>query len=112
MDSQTESSKSVEQALADMRGIPTRDQLLEMLRNNIVAVTFDKLNGDERTMPCTLQEQYLPKADKTDPLSQKKVREISDKVIAAWAIESDGFRSFRYDRVKRVEIVEKVDKSS
>ena len=55
-------------------------------------------------MPCTLYEGMLPPATKEDPLTQKKVREISDKVIAVWAIESKGFRSFRYDRVKSVKV--------
>jgi hypothetical protein len=57
-------------------------------------------------MPCTLIESFLPPAKKDDPLTQKKVREISDKVVAVWAIESKGFRSFRYDRVKSVEVME------
>jgi hypothetical protein len=38
-------------------------------------------------------------------MSKKKIREISDKVIAVWAIESNAFRSFRYDRVKKVQVI-------
>ena len=53
-------------------------------------------------MPCTLIENFLPPAKKDEPISQKKIREISDKVVAVWALESKGFRSFRYDRVKSV----------
>jgi len=37
------------------------------------------------------------------------VREISDKVCAVWAVESKGFRSFRYDRVTSIEIIAKED---
>ena len=104
MDSQTKSSK-VADTVATLKGIPTKEELIELLKNNIVQVTFTKLNGDERVMPCTLYEGMLPPAKKDDPISQKKVREISDKVIAVWAIESKGFRSFRYDRVKAVEVI-------
>ena len=103
MDSQTKSSK-VADTVAALKGIPTREELVELLKNNIVQVTFTKLNGDERVMPCTLYEGMLPPAKKDDPITQKKVREISDKVIAVWAIESKAFRSFRYDRVKAVEV--------
>ena len=34
---------------------------------------------------------------------------VSDKVCAAWAVESKGFRSFRYDRVSNVEVIAKDD---
>jgi len=93
------------ETLAALKGIPTKDELYQLLKNNIVEVTFTKLNGDERVMPCTLYEGMLPPAKKDDPITQKKVREVSDKVIPVWAIESKAFRSFRYDRVKSVKVI-------
>ena len=95
----------VENTVAALKGIPTKDELMEMLQKEIVEVTFLKLDGEERKMPCTLIPSFLPAATKEDPLTQKKVREISNKVVAVWAIESKGFRSFRYDRVKAVKII-------
>jgi hypothetical protein len=95
----------VSETIAQMKGIPTREELMEMLRKEVVEVTFLKLDGEERKMPCTLVPSMLPPATKEDPLTQKKVREISDKVIAVWAIESKGFRSFRYDRITKVEVL-------
>jgi len=95
--------------VADLKGIPTREELYNLLKNEIVEVTFTKLNGDERKMPCTLIESFLPPAKKDDAITQKKVREISDKVVAAWAVESNGFRSFRYDNVTAIEVVNKKD---
>lgn len=97
---------SVSETIASLKGIPTREELMEMLRKEVVEVTFLKLDGEERKMPCTLIESFLPPAKKDDPLTQKKVREISDKVVAAWAVESKGFRSFRYDRVKAVRVID------
>jgi hypothetical protein len=96
---------SVSETVATLKGIPTKEQLMEMLRKEVVEVTFLKLDGDERKMPCTLMPSFLPPATKEDPLTQKKVREISDKVVAVWAVESKGFRSFRYDRVTKVEVL-------
>ena len=107
-DSQTKSSKAAD-TVAALKGIPTREELYELLQKEVAVVTFTKLNGDERKMPCTLIENFLPPAKKDDPVSQKKVREISDKVIAAWAVESKAFRSFRYDRVTKVEVIDKDD---
>ena len=101
----TENQNLVQDTIAALKGIPTREELMDLLRKEIVEVTFLKLDGEERKMPCTLVESVLPPAAKDDPLTQKKVREISDKVIAVWAIESKGFRSFRYDRVTKVEVL-------
>jgi hypothetical protein len=105
MDSQTKSSQ-VADTVATLKGIPTKEDLYKLLQKEVVEVTFTKLNGDERKMPCTLIESFLPPAKKDDAITQKKVREISDKVIAVWALESKGFRSFRYDRVKNIEVMQ------
>jgi hypothetical protein len=105
MDSQTKSLK-VADTVATLKGIPTKEELYKLLQKEVVEVTFTKLNGDERKMPCTLIESFLPPAKKDDAITQKKVREISDKVIAVWALESKGFRSFRYDRVKNIEVMQ------
>jgi len=99
---ETAGTESLETKIAEMRGIPTKDELLTMLKQKVVEVTFTKLDGEERVMPCTLLESYLPPAKKNEPITQKKVREISDKVVVAWAVESKGFRSFRYDRIKNI----------
>ena len=100
---------NVQKTVAALKGIPTREQLMETLAKDVCVVTFKKLNGDERKMPCTLIPQFLPPAKKDDAITQKKVREISDKVCAVWAVEAKGFRSFRYDRVTNVEIIAKED---
>ena len=38
----------VKDVVADLKGIPTRDKLIELLRKEVVEVTFTKLDGDER----------------------------------------------------------------
>ena len=99
----------VEDTVAHLKGIPTKVELMETLQKEVAVVTFKKLNGDERVMPCTLIPQFLPPAKKDDAITQKKVREVSDKVCAVWEVEAKGFRSFRYDRVTNVEIIAKED---
>ena len=90
---------TVQETVANLKGIPTRDELIKLLQKEIVEVTFTKLNGDERIMPCTLVKSFFP-----DP--KKEATQKNDKVIAVWAIESKGFRSFRYDRVKSIKLLE------
>lgn len=98
---------TVSDAVASLKGIPTRQELTEMLSSQVVDVTFDKLSGDERTMKCTLMKEMLPAADREDKLSQTKIRNLDDKVFVVWAIDIDppAWRSFRYDRVKKVNAV-------
>lgn len=106
-DSQTESSK-VADTVAALKGIPTRQELLELLSHEIVDVTFKKLSGDERVMKCTLVPSMLPLAQRDDKLSQTKIRNLEDKVIVVWCvdIEEPAWRSFRYDRVTEVKVDE------
>lgn len=81
----------------------TRNEIVEMLRNGVYNVTFTKLDGEERTMPCTLMESMLPPAKANDSITQKKVRELNEEVVAVWCVDKSAFRSFRVDRVKKVE---------
>lgn len=97
----------VSDTIAALKGVPTRQQLLDLLATEVVNVTFDKLSGDERTMKCTLIPSMLPQAQRDDKLSQTKIRNLEDKVFVVWAIdiEPSAWRSFRYDRIKNVEVV-------
>lgn len=99
-------TNTVTDMVASLKGIPTRQELLDLLADEIVDVTFDKLSGDERTMKCTLIPEMLPPAQREDKLSQTKIRNLEDKVFVVWAIdiETPAWRSFRYDRVKKVEV--------
>jgi hypothetical protein len=105
MDSQTKSSQ-VAETIATLKGIPTKEDLKNLLEQNVVVVDFTKLNGDKRVMTCTLREDMKPRATKDDALSQKKVREVSDAVVSVWDVNAKGWRSFRYERINAVDIVD------
>lgn len=100
-------TNTVSDTVAALKGIPTREELLELLSKEVCNVTFDKLSGDERVMKCTMIPSMLPAAQRDDKLSQTKIRNLEDKVFVVWAIdiEPSAWRSFRYDRVKKVEVV-------
>ena len=100
------SSTKVQETVAALKGIPTREELVELLGKEICDITFKKLNGDERKMKCTLVPSMLPPANRDDKLSQSKIRNLEEKVFVVWAIdiEPSAWRSFRYDRVSAVEI--------
>ena len=108
MDSQTKSSQ-VAETVASLKGIPVREELKVLLEQNVLVVDFTKLNGDKRVMTCTLREDMKPKATKTDAMSQKKVREVSDAVVSVWDVNAKGWRSFRYERINAVDIVDEYE---
>jgi len=99
----------VSDTVASLKGIPTKADLKTQLEQNVLVVDFTKLNGDKRVMTCTLREDIKPAATKADPMSQKKVREVSDAVVSVWDVNAKGWRSFRYDRINSVNIVEEYE---
>ena len=76
-----------------------RDEILDALHKGDVIVEFTKVNGDYRKMICTLNESVVPKAEKEDPLSQKKVRAVNPEVCVVYDVNAKGWRSFRWDSV-------------
>ena len=99
-------TNKVEDTVASLKGIPTKADLKFQLEQNVLVVDFTKLNGDKRVMTCTLREDMKPAATKTDALSQKKVREVSDAVVSVWDVNAKGWRSFRYERINAVDVVD------
>lgn len=76
-------------------------ELKNILHKNIVTVTFEKLDGSERVMTCTLQEDFIPQDMKP---KGTVARTVNYDVISAYDIKSQGWRSFRLDKVKNIQI--------
>lgn len=69
-------------------------ELNELLKSNVVEITFTKVNGEKRVLKGTLQEKYLPTLKVVnDP------KPANPDVTVVWDVENDGFRSFRNDSV-------------
>jgi hypothetical protein len=75
-----------------------RDWLTRLMRERTVNLTFDKADGTERTMPCTLKESVLPPI--RDPARPVK---YSPDVCRVFDPDRQVWRSFRWDRLKRIE---------
>ena len=92
----------VANTVAEMKGIPTQEELLEQLRKDTLVVTFNKLDGDERIMTCTKSFDVIPEENK--PKTDKQPKEGN---VTVWDINAKGWRSFRYDRITKVESIKK-----
>lgn len=80
-----------------------KDQLRKMLQENRCEVTFTKLDGSERVMPCTLRESDLPARVEKEGGSRDR-RENPD-TISVWCLDKQEWRSFRVANVRKVEVV-------
>ena len=89
---------TVKDTVAEMKGIPTQEVLLEQLRKETLVVTFNKLDGNERVMTCTKSFDIIPK--ESQPKTDKATKEGN---VTVWDTNAKGWRSFRYDRVNKVE---------
>jgi hypothetical protein len=77
-----------------------RDWLNSILQESIVTVTFTKKDGSERTMKCTLKSEMIP----SDKMPKGSNRTKPSESIAVFDVENDGWRSFRLDSVKELNI--------
>lgn len=78
----------------------TRDGLIETLSKSIAEVSFTKINGEKRIMPCTLLEDYLPKG-----LADVAQSTRNDDVLCVWCTDVNGWRSFKVDLVTDVKVL-------
>lgn len=74
----------------------TYAQILELLRQSDCEVTFKKVDGELRVMPCTLRSEALPEKTLSE---NKRIREHNTNVISVWSLDRREWRSFRVDNV-------------
>ena len=83
--------------------VHTREQLLVLLREQIVTVKFNKMDGTERVMHCTLSEEYIVGqfAESNNVVEEKKKVDNPNRVNV-WDVDKNGWRSFLMDSVIEV----------
>lgn len=85
----------------------TREQIVEALKSNVCKVTFTKLNGEVREMPCTLREDIVPVYERKTPIKEAVApadETESSPTISVWCIDKQGWRSFHWANVTKIEI--------
>jgi len=86
-----------------------REQLTEMLRTNVCEVTFTKVDGSTRVMPCTLKESMLPPVpvhvtNTDNPVDFPRTKKANPAVLSVWCLDKKEWRSFRVDNVTDVKV--------
>ena len=78
----------------------SKNWLRTILREQNVSVTFQKLDGTDRTMLCTLSEVEIPVENRPKGTSTVK----NDESLAVFDVEKQGWRSFRWISIKSIQI--------
>jgi hypothetical protein len=81
----------------------TFETLINQLKSAVYEVTFMKVNGEKRVMPCTLLSEYLPESDSTKVHNNA---EVNKSVIRAYAIDKQAWRSFKVENVISTSLVD------
>jgi hypothetical protein len=83
-----------------------KQEIMRVLREHKCEVTFTKVDGSIRVMPCTLSADFLPPV--TTPLveSAENVRKINPNTLSAYCLDKNEWRSFRIANVTEVKILE------
>jgi hypothetical protein len=92
----------------------TQSELIELLQHNVCNVTFVKVDGTERTMPCTLNETLIPVApvhatntpNSVDFPKPTVTKKANPGVVTVWCTDAAGWRSFRWDNFVTVTVLD------
>ena len=71
-----------------------RKTVLDTLRQGICEVTFKKVNGEQRVMPCTLKAELLPEHNQKE-LTSETIKERKGDAISVWCTDAKAWRSFK-----------------
>jgi hypothetical protein len=83
----------------------TADQRNHWLRQNLkqdLEITFTKVDGTERVMPCTLRDGAMPARAVTE---NHKTRAYNPETLSVWCLDKSEWRSFRVMNVTNVKLL-------
>lgn len=80
----------------------TKTELKTMLQIGVCEVTFTKVDGSVRVMPCTLKESLLPPVVEKEG---KKTKAPNEDNLSVWCTDKNEWRSFKVANVTKVEIL-------
>lgn len=73
-----------------------KETILDWLRSGVVEISFEKKDGTERMMKCTLAQDNIPE----DKLPKGTGQSSNDTVQKVFDVEKQEWRSFRWDSLK------------
>lgn len=78
-----------------------REQVISKLKEGLINIEFQKVDGTLRPMVATLSEEFITPPQ--DPAKTTTATKKSDAALAVWDFDASGWRSFRWDLLKKVD---------
>lgn len=86
-----------------------KEEIGKILRDNVCEVTFTKVNGEKRVMPCTLKTSIVPPTPEPKNLAEgevPKVKKSNPDTMSVWCLDKKEWRSFRVANVTEIKVIE------
>ena len=80
-------------------GVEEKNWLKTLLQEQKITVEFVKKDGSVRKMVCTLSESKIP----VEKVPKNVGKKQNDEILAVFDIENNGWRSFRWDSIQRIQ---------
>ena len=81
----------------------TRQEIVTKLSQGIHNITFTKVDGTERTMPCTLDPTILPTVELIESEDKRVPRKLNMDTLRVFVTDIQEWRSFRIENLKSIE---------
>ena len=81
----------------------TRQEIVAKLSQGIHTITFTKVDGTERTMPCTLDPTLLPAVELIENEDKRVPRKLNIDTLRVFVTDINEWRSFRIENLKNIE---------
>lgn len=89
---------------ADFLDLDSRNrELRHLLHEHDCEVTFTKIDGTVRTMPCTLREAAMPQRD-AEKFHQTRV--YKPETLSVFCLDKNEWRSFRVANVLEIKVID------
>jgi hypothetical protein len=81
--------------------------LRDLLGKHDCEITFTKIDGTLRTMPCTLRTEAMPLREANE---HHKTRLYKPENLSVFCLDKSEWRSFKVDNVKEIKILNGIEK--
>ena len=82
--------------------------LRDLLGKHDCEITFTKIDGTLRTMPCTLRTEAMPLREADE---HHKTRLYKPETLSVFCLDKSKWRSFKVDNVKEIKILNGIKES-
>lgn len=78
-------------------------ELTHLLSEHDCEVTFVKVNGELRTMPCTLRTDAMPERVVTE--EYQTTRLYKPETLSVWCLDKSEWRAFKVANVREIRVL-------